>query len=64
MYFPIPDFRTTPGVERPPEVMLVARSDAQWSRPIFKAPPLELPPAVWDAAQLAEELRRIGPFVR
>jgi hypothetical protein len=36
----------------------------QWSRPIFKAPPIQLNPKVVDATVLVADLRRIGLVVR
>jgi len=38
----------------------VAREDAMWDRPIFKAPPLKLSLKQSDLRGFAEELRRIG----
>jgi hypothetical protein len=60
MHFPVPHFRPQHAVEPPADVRMVSRADVQWSRPIFKAPPIKLNPKVVDAATLAEDLRRIG----
>ena len=60
MHFPVPHFRPTPAAEPPAQVSMVSPADVQWSRPIFKAPPIKLNPKVFDAAALAAELRRIG----
>ena len=46
-------------------VRSVAREDAQWNRPIFKAPPLNVVvPQIFDATIFAEDLRRDGPSSR
>jgi hypothetical protein len=36
------------------------RDDIVWSRPVFKAPPLEAFLPDFDAAAITEELRRLG----
>ena len=41
-------------------VRTVGREDAMWDRPVFKAPPLELPPRLLDARKLAEDLRQVS----
>lgn len=41
-------------------VRSATREDVQWSRPIFKAPPLELHLKQFDATIFAEDLLRLG----
>lgn len=36
----------------------ISRSDVTWDRPVFKAPPLDVAPPMFDARVVAEELRR------
>ncbi len=64
MHFPVPHFRSPPVPEPPAQITLVTPSDVQWSRPIFKAPPITLNPKAIDAALLAADLRRIGLVTR
>lgn len=59
MAFPA-QFRPPPLAEPTPVVQIVAREDVQWNRPMFKAPPLEVYPKLFDSSTLAEDLRRIG----
>jgi hypothetical protein len=51
-----------PGPEPEPArtERVMAREDVVWSRPIFKAPRLELDPKKFDVEALAAELRRFG----
>lgn len=60
MPFPVPQFRPPPIAEPVPLVRVVAREDVQWNRPMFKAPPLEVSPQLFDSSTLAEDLRRVG----
>jgi hypothetical protein len=60
MHFPVPDLQQNPAPVPPAMVRTVAREDVQWNRPIFKAPPLDLHVQAFDAAILAQELRRFG----
>jgi hypothetical protein len=60
MYFPVHTLRPHPAPEPPADVRVLTSADVQWSRPIFKAPPIRLNPKVVDAAILAADLRRIG----
>ncbi len=59
MYFPIqnvpPDTTPTNSL-----VVQVLARDVIWDRPIFKAPPLEVYPKLFNSATLAEDLRLIG----
>jgi hypothetical protein len=59
MHLPIPQ-QTPPLTEPSALVPEWLRGDVQWSRPIFKAPPLEQLLRDFDASALAQELRRIG----
>jgi hypothetical protein len=60
MAFPVPDSHPKPASEPPAMVRSATREDVMWNRPIFKAPPLELSPDVFNAELFAQELRRIG----
>jgi hypothetical protein len=60
MPFPVPQFRPPPLAEPTPVVQVVERQAADWNRPIFKAPPLEVYPKLFDSATLADDLRRVG----
>jgi hypothetical protein len=64
MPFPVPQLRQDPALQPPADVRHVTPADVQWSRPIFKAPPIQLNPKVVDAAILAADLRRIGLVAR
>ena len=60
MPFPVPPFRAQMPSEPPAMVRTVGREDAMWDRPVFKAPPLELPPRLLDARKLAEDLWQVS----
>lgn len=64
MHFPIPNIPPHHAPEPSALVRTVTREDVQWSRPIFKAPPLDLQLPVFDAKSFAEDLRRIGLVYR
>ena len=61
--FPVPHLPPKPAAEPPPDVAMVrtvTREDADWQRPVFKAPPLELHPEAFDVTRFAQDLRKIG----
>jgi hypothetical protein len=60
MHSPIPHYQPKDAPEPPAMVRTATREDITWSRPIFKAPPLELALKQFDATIFAEDLRRIG----
>jgi len=60
MHFPIPPYHPKPVPEPPAIFRAAARADVIWDRPIFKAPPLQLPPHAFNAVVLAQELPRAG----
>lgn len=58
MHFPIPFTRPPAAAELPAFVRVVSRSDVQWNRPIFKAPPLkETLPVILDPLGSVESAR-------
>lgn len=36
------------------------REDALWNRPVFKAPPLNIKPQIYDATIFEHDLRRVS----
>jgi hypothetical protein len=64
MHFPVPQLRQDSAPQPPADVRHITPADVQWSRPVFKAPPIKLNPKVVDAAMLAADLRRIGLVAR
>lgn len=61
MTFTIPFVSRPYAAPDPPAIVqTVARDDVQWNRPIFKAPPLDLHPKLFDATVFAEDLRQVG----
>jgi hypothetical protein len=60
MQFSAPDLHPQTPVDPPAMVQTASREDVQWSRRIFKAPPLELHPQAFDATIFAQDLRRVG----
>lgn len=63
MHFPIPFNRPPAAAEPPAFVRVISRSDVQWNRPVFKAPPLAEPtPLVVTAAGAAEFARSAHLF--
>ena len=65
MPLPVPHFRPPPLPEPAPIVRVVERSeDVTWNRPIFKAPPLEVYPRLFNPAVLTHDLRQIGLGIR
>lgn len=60
MPFPVPNSTPQPAADPPAMVRTVTREDVQWSRPIFKAPPLEQFLQPFDATLFTQDLRRVG----
>lgn len=60
MQLPASEPQHQPGAQPPAIVHAATREDVQWSRPIFKAPPLVLHPQAFDAKIFAQDIRRIG----
>lgn len=54
MHLPIPFTRPPTAPEPPALVRVVLREDVLWNRPVFKAPPLQVQPPVFDAKVFAE----------
>ncbi len=48
MHLPPPFVRPQPATEPPALVRVVSREDVLWNRPIFRAPPLDVRPPVFD----------------
>jgi hypothetical protein len=58
MHLPIAPYRPPPAPELPAHVRPSVYEDVQWSRPVFKAPPLEKFLEGFDTAAFAQELPR------
>ncbi len=58
MHLPLPFVRPQLPSDPPALVRVMSREDVQWSRPVFKAPPLEVAPPLDDVAQLAADVRK------
>ena len=59
MPIPVTQFRPPPLPEPTPVVRIVPREDVQWNRPMFKAPPLEVFPQLFNSLSFSEDLRSI-----
>lgn len=60
MLFPILTGHPPPANEPPALIRTAIREDVQWSRPVFKAPPLTVQPPAFNALSVATDLRLIG----
>ncbi|HVU33062.1 MAG TPA: hypothetical protein VHE61_06485 [Opitutaceae bacterium] len=58
MHFTIPNFRPHRTPEPPAMVRVVGRSDVLWNRPVFKAPPLDVPAPKHDPSVFTDDIRR------
>lgn len=64
MHFPIPFTRSPVATEPPTLGRAVSGIDAQWNRPVFKAPPLAVSAPLQAVTSMVVEFARDPRFVR